>query len=143
MTRFLLSLDQAVDTIFAAVREGKRGDTYIPRVPSSRVVDIADVLIGDRPIKKVVTGIRPGEKLHEILVSEEERYRTITRGDYYVIGSILPEIAEGEMITNPVLNDEYSSAHNVMNREQTQVLLKKFNLMLEDQVPNNEEELLR
>ena len=143
MTRFLLSLDQAVDTIFAAVREGKRGDTYIPRVPSSRVTDIADVLIGDRPIKKIVTGIRPGEKLHEILVSEEERYRTIARGDYYVIGSILPEISDGEAITRPVLNDEYSLAHNVMTIEQTKALLKKFNLMLEDQVPNNEEELLR
>ena len=143
MTRFLLSLDQAVDTIFAAVREGERGDTYIPRVPSSAVVDIAAALIGDRPIKTVVTGIRPGEKLHEILVSEEERFRTIARGDYYVITSILPEIRPAGQKLELVLNDEYSSAHDVMSPQQTEALLRKFKLMLEDQNPASDEELLR
>lgn len=143
MTRFLLSLDQAVDTIFAAVKEGKRGDTYIPRVPSAKVVDIAAVLIGDRPIKTTITGIRPGEKLHEILVSEEERYRTIERGNYYVIESILPEIRDQKKLTKLVLEDEYSSAHDVMTFEETGKLLKKFNLMLENQIANNDEELLR
>ena len=62
MTRFLLSLDQAVDTVFAALSEARRGETYIPRVPSARVVDIARSLIGDRPIELVVTGIRPGRE---------------------------------------------------------------------------------
>src|SRR5918998_3565364 len=75
MTRFLLSLEQAVDTIFAAVQYAQRGETYIPRVPSARVVDVAEVLIDDRPIKTLISGIRPGEKVHEILVSEEEAYR--------------------------------------------------------------------
>src|SRR5665647_3038024 len=60
MTRFLLSLDQAVDTIFTAVREARRGETYIPRVPSAKVTDISAILIGDRPVQIVVTGIRPG-----------------------------------------------------------------------------------
>ena len=73
MTRFLLSLEQAVDTIFAALRGAKRGETYIPRVPSARMIDLARALIGDRPIKIEVTGIRPGEKIDEILISEEER----------------------------------------------------------------------
>src|SRR5580704_18334454 len=72
MTRFLLSLDEAVDLIFAAVRKAKRGETFIPRVPSARMVDVAAALIGNRKIKLEVTGIRPGEKLHEILISEEE-----------------------------------------------------------------------
>ena len=72
MTRFLLSLDEAVDTIFAAFRRAGRGETYIPRVPSAKVTDIAAALIGDRPIQTIITGIRPGEKIHEILVSEEE-----------------------------------------------------------------------
>ncbi|MCE1252584.1 MAG: polysaccharide biosynthesis protein [Anaerolineae bacterium] len=143
MTRFLLSLDQAVDTIFAAVRDGQRGDTYIPRVPSAAVVDIASALIGNRPIETLVTGIRPGEKLHEILVSEEERYRTIARGDYYVITSILPEIRPQDQKLELVLNDEYSSAHDVMNPQQTAALLRKFKLMLEDQDPTSDEELLR
>jgi UDP-glucose 4-epimerase len=67
MTRFLLSLDQAVDTIFEAVRLGQPGETYIPRVPSAKVIDIAEALIGERKIGTEITGIRPGEKIHEIL----------------------------------------------------------------------------
>jgi FlaA1/EpsC-like NDP-sugar epimerase len=138
MTRFLLSLDQAVDTIFAAVRGGLRGEMYIPRVPSARVMDIASVLIEDRPIKTVVTGIRPGEKLHEILVSEEERYRTHERGNFYVIAPILPELRP--VSDQPlVLEDEYSSAHNVMDREGVEKLLRKFKLMVGDVVLSNGE----
>src|SRR5688572_18427509 len=96
MTRFLLSLEQAVDTVFAALREGSPGDTYIPRVPSAKVTDVANGLIGDRKIETKVTGIRPGEKVHEILVSEEEANRTIERGDYYAIQPMLPELREAD-----------------------------------------------
>src|SRR5437762_5385073 len=85
MTRFLLSLEEAVDTIFAALRDAQRGETYIPRVPSAKVTDIAEALIGDQKIGIEVIGIRPGEKVHEILVSEEEAHRTVERGDYYCI----------------------------------------------------------
>jgi UDP-glucose 4-epimerase len=141
MTRFLLSLDQAVDTIFACVREGRRGETYIPRVPSAKVVDIAEVLIDGRPVKTVVTGIRPGEKVHEILVSEEERYRTLSRGNYYAIQSVLPEIRGNEPI-RAVLSGEYSSADNVLPRAELLALLGKHRLMLED-VAAEEGEVLR
>ena len=143
MTRFLISLDQAVDTVFAALTSGERGDTYIPRIPSALVVDIAAALIGDRPIKTVITGIRPGEKLHEILVSEEERFRTVERGHYYVITSILPEIRKQQMAAQPLLQDEYSSKSNLMTRKETEELLRKFKLLLEDQNPTSDEELLR
>jgi UDP-glucose 4-epimerase len=64
MTRFLLSLDDAVSTILAALRTGQRGELYIPRVPSARVVDIAAVLIGNQKIETKVVGIRPREKIH-------------------------------------------------------------------------------
>jgi FlaA1/EpsC-like NDP-sugar epimerase len=141
MTRFLLSLDQAVDTIFAAVREGKRGETYIPRIPSARVIDIATALIGKLPIKTVITGIRPGEKLHEVLVSEEERFRTFARGNYYVIGPILPELRPQEKLDH-VLQDEYSSAQDLMDLKQVEEMLGKYNLMVENNL-DNEQELLR
>lgn len=143
MTRFLLSLDQAVDTVFAAVKTGERGDTFIPRVPSALVVDIAAALIGDRKIETVVTGIRPGEKVHEILVSEEECARTVERGSYYVITSILPEIRSKNTQGHAALQGEYSSGNDVMSREETAALLKKYRLMLEDQDMNSDEELLR
>ena len=91
MTRFLLSLDQAVDTIFRALAQGNPGETFVPKVPSARIVDIAKALIGANNIDTVVTGLRPGEKIHEILVSEEEAHRTLDLEDYYVILPILPE----------------------------------------------------
>lgn len=128
MTRFLLSLDDAVNTVFAAYREGQRGEIYIPRVPSAKVVDIADVLIEGRPVKTKVIGIRPGEKIHEILVSEEESYRTFARGSYYVIQSILPEIAStGELGAR--LPGEYSSMTETLSRQDLRVLLERNNLL--------------
>ena len=132
MTRFLLSLEQAVDTIFAAVQYAQPGETYIPRVPSARVVDVAEVLIDDRPIKTLISGIRPGEKVHEILVSEEEAYRTIERGNYYAILPMLPELRGGTNVETPLVK-EYSSADNVMSKPELSELLGKHKLLVKDQ----------
>lgn len=123
MTRFLLSLNQAVDTVFDAMQYGEHGDTWIPRIPSALVKDVADVLIDGRNIPIQTTGIRPGEKIHEILVSEEELPRTlsfITPNDtlYYVVKSVLQK--------RPLFQDvqsEYSSSTNVMNQSQVRTLL--------------------
>lgn len=133
MTRFLLSLDDAVDTIFAAVSTGHPGDTYVPRAPSARVVDIATALIGDLPIPVKVTGIRPGEKIHEIMVSEEEAYRTVERGRWYAIRPMLPEVLAGDDAPQG-LHEEYSSARDVMTLEQTRELLVSRYLMLRDTI---------
>ena len=141
MTRFLLSLDQAVDTIFNALHNANRGETFIPRVPSSRVVDIAAALIGERPIEMVVTGIRPGEKVHEILVSEEEGHRTVERGDYYAILPMLPELRKSELEGRP-LGHEFSSSDNLMSPEEVAALLKRHDLMLPMR-PSFQPELLR
>ena len=139
MTRFLLSLEQAVDTIFAALKEAEPGETYIPRVPSSLVTHIAEALIGEEKIEIVVTGIRPGEKVHEILVSEEEAYRTIERGDYYVIKPMLPELRRTEDI-QPI-GHEYSSADNVMSRGEVSELLKRHKLLISDRFVYEEDML--
>lgn len=130
MTRFLLSLDQAVDAVFAAVCEAQRGETYIPRVPSAKTVDVAAVLIGNRPVQMEVTGIRPGEKVHEILVSEEECHRTVERGNYYAILPILPELRTSEVVSP--LKEEYSSAYNVMDLPALEALLRQHRLMVDD-----------
>jgi UDP-glucose 4-epimerase len=115
MTRFLLTLDDAVDTIFAAVRSAAPGETYIPRVPSARIVDIASALVGDKGIETVVTGIRPGEKIHEILVSDEESYRTVHGAEgFYALRPMLPEVS-GDSAFSPVLTGEFSSADNLMD----------------------------
>ena len=110
MTRFFLSLDSAVDTIFAAARSALPGEIYIPKVPSARITDLARVLIGNRDIPVEYTGIRPGEKLHEIMVSEEECSRTLERDGYYVISPMLPEL-QAAKIDKPALKTEYSSSN--------------------------------
>lgn len=143
MTRFLLSLEEAVDVILYAVRYGHKGETFIPRIPSALVTDIAAILIGDRPLKTVVTGIRPGEKLHEAMITEEESVRTVQRGQYYVIAPILPEIQVAEVMKGPFLGTEYTSANDVMTREEVAVLLEKSHLLVEGQEGQPREELLR
>lgn len=140
MTRFLLSLEQAVDTVFAALAEALPGETYIPRVPSAKVTDIAKELIGEREIQTLVTGIRPGEKVHEILVSEEEAYRTVERGNYYVIQPMLPELLSGTKEGEP-LGHEYSSADSVMSRADVAELLQRHNLMVGDRFVYEEDML--
>lgn len=140
MTRFLLSLDDAVDTIFAAVREGHRGDTYIPKAPAARMTDLAKVLIGDRPIKTVITGIRPGEKVHEILISEEEAQRVDERGRFYAIRSLLPEV-RAEQAGGTALPREYSSSDHVVAEAELRTLLSSHRLMIGD--TDGEAELLR
>jgi len=73
----------------------------------SGMADVASVMIGDQPIETVVTGIRPGEKIHEILISEEESFRTSERDGYYVLAPQLPELADGDIVR--ALASEYSS----------------------------------
>ena len=108
MTRFLLSLDQAVDTVLAAIEGANAGETYIPRVPAARITDLAEVLIDGQDIPIQVTGIRPGEKIHEIMVSEEECFRTVERHGYYVIRPVFPELPSSR-VDQPALTGEYSS----------------------------------
>jgi len=145
MTRFLLTLDDAVDLIFAAIAEGRYGETLVPRAPSARIIDVAAALIGDRPVRQVVTGIRPGEKIHEIMVSEEEGYRTVRRGRWYVIRPMLPEVANGGDGADDdagFLQCAYCSKDNVMSMEETARMLRARRLMLED-IAESRAELLR
>ena len=123
MTRFLLSLDQAVDPVFAALQTGRMGETFVPKVEAARMVDLAETLIAGRDVPIIYTGIRPGEKLHEIMVSEEERWRTVERGDYYVIQPMLEELYP-VMPDTPVLPGEYSSEYVTLDHDGIRNLLQ-------------------
>lgn len=142
MTRFLLTIDQAVDTVFQALREAHRGETYVPRAPSATVENIAKALIGTRNIATKVTGIRPGEKMHEIMVSEEEAHHCVRRGDYFAILPMLPELQSGKPGDSAELEKEFSSGDDVLSLEGTIALLAKHRLMPED-VMGKSAELLR
>lgn len=128
MTRFLMSLDDAVDCVFQTLLEARPGETFVPVTPASTILDLAKALIGTRKVKIEVTGIRPGEKLHEIMISQEECYQTVRRGDYYAIRSMLPELATGEDEATVGLTKEFSSADTVLSLEETSRLLERHRL---------------
>ena len=132
MTRFLLSLDRAVDIVFAAIADGRSGETWIPHVPSAKMLDVAAALIGDREIEIEYTGIRPGEKIHEVLVSEEESPRTVVRGDYLAIQPILPELRDETDQADPFEGREYSSADDVIDLAAVREMMREYHLMPED-----------
>jgi UDP-glucose 4-epimerase len=121
MTRFLMTLDQAADTVFAAVRDAAPGEIFVPRVASARIADVASVMIGNQDIETVITGIRPGEKIHEILVSEEESFRTSERNGYYVLQPQLPELAEGDIVR--ALHSQYSSQDSLVTGADLELLV--------------------
>ncbi len=144
MTRFLLSLDQAVDLIFAALADARPGETYIPICPSARVLDLANALAQSVGAEVVITGVRPGEKLHEVLISEEEIRHVMRRGIYYVIRSVLPELSfmqEGSEMAG--LEREYTSAEGVFDFEQTLSLLQSHGLLYDPNTAPRDSELLR
>jgi len=141
MTRFLLPLESAVNTIFAVLQGAKAGEIFIPKIPAARIEDIAKVLMEDRNIPITYTGIRPGEKIHEILISEEEAWRAYERGDYYAIKPMLPELFEAES-GRQALSKEYSSGDFLMTFAETEALLRKHHLMVNKDY-KNEGELLR
>lgn len=128
MTRFWLTLRQASDVVFDAIRDGHGGDTFIPDLDAFNIVDLANVMIGDRNIPLKVVGIRPGEKIHEILISEEEISRTIKRGQYYIIHPILPELRKCDKY-EPVLTKEFTSANKVVGKNKLVELLRKEKLL--------------
>jgi UDP-glucose 4-epimerase len=133
MTRFLLTLEQAVDVVFEAFRAARPGETLVPHSPAARVIDIARALVGSRPVEIRVQGIRPGEKMHEVLVSEEECHHARRRGGYYAIAPMLPELAcppEGEPVER-----EVTSADTVVGADEVAALLEQHELLVDQAAP--------
>lgn len=131
MTRFLFPLKDAVDLIFYAISEGKGGEIFVKKMPAANIVDIArsigEAITGniDYPIE--IIGIRPGEKIHELLVSEDEMRRAVELEDNYVIYEY-GKIKESKLINKNIL--EYGSHNtNQLNRKQIMELLKSTGLI--------------
>lgn len=125
MTRFLLELDKAVDTVFAALQGAKPGEFYIPQIPAHTIVDLAEALIDGRDIDIEIIGIRPGEKIHEIMVSDVESFRTTERDGYYVIRPLLPELLE-DTLDKPAIEGEYSSSAITLGVEELKQILVPY-----------------
>ena len=86
MTRFWITLPQAVDLVEYAMTHSVGGEIFIPKIPSMTVVDLAKAMAPDLPVE--IIGIRPGEKLHEVLITDDESRHTIDAGEVFVV---LPE----------------------------------------------------
>jgi UDP-N-acetylglucosamine 4,6-dehydratase/5-epimerase len=83
MTRFWITLDQGVDLVFKAIKEAKGGEIYVSKISSYKITDLAKAMLPDVSLKEI--GIREGEKLHEVMITEEDSRFTYDYGDYYII----------------------------------------------------------
>ena len=83
MTRFWITLPQAVDFVIGSFDDMSGGELYVPRIPSMRVIDLAEAIAPGAPLEDI--GIRAGEKLHEEMISAEDARRTVRRADRYVV----------------------------------------------------------
>ena len=83
MTRFWITLQQGVDFVLSCMERMQGGEIFIPKIPSMRLVDLATAMAPALPHR--IVGIRPGEKLHEVMVTEDDARNTFDLGDCYVI----------------------------------------------------------
>lgn len=88
MTRFWITLDQAVRFVVDSFTLMHGGELYVPRIPSMRIVDLAQAVAPESPVHEI--GIRPGEKLHEEMIAPDDSHRTVRLADRYVV---MPTIA--------------------------------------------------
>jgi UDP-N-acetylglucosamine 4,6-dehydratase len=118
MTRFWITLNQGVDFVMKAFEMMQGGEIFVPKIPSTKVTDLAEALCPGLPIK--VIGIRPGEKLHEIMCPKDDSHLTLEFKKHFVIMPTINLIdkvdykkssLDGDGI--PVADDfEYSSIAN-------------------------------
>jgi UDP-N-acetylglucosamine 4,6-dehydratase len=83
MTRFWITLDQGVAFVIRCIEQMHGGEVFVPKIPSTTIVDLAKAIAPNAEIEFI--GIRPGEKLHEVLISEDEARSTVELEDMYVV----------------------------------------------------------
>jgi UDP-N-acetylglucosamine 4,6-dehydratase/5-epimerase len=129
MTRFWITLPQAVDFVISCLADMEGGELYVPRIPSTRVTDLAEAIAPGSALVEI--GIRPGEKLHEEMISTEDSRKTVRRSDRYVILPTLAEWGFSNTAGDPVPEGfSYNSENNDqwLNVEQIRDLLNELSL---------------
>ena len=89
MTRFWISIDQAVQFVMNSLEIMHGGELYVPRIPSMRIIDLATAVAPEAKVEEI--GMRPGEKLHEEMISADDSRRTILTKDRYVVTPVVAE----------------------------------------------------
>ena len=102
MTRFNISLDGGVDMVFHALGSAWGGEVFIPKIPSYRITEVAWAIAPN--IEQRIIGIRPGEKIHEEMITSSDSFNTYDLGKYY---TILPTVTNWDL-------DEYKKEHNAI-----------------------------
>lgn len=131
MTRFFLTLRDAIKLLFKAVEESYGGEIFVMTMPACRIVDLAEVLIeasGKDNVSIVESGIRPGEKIHEILMSDYESMTTVVYDEEYLVilpTLHMPELKEHYSRYEPVSFSSFSSNHHLMNKEEIKKILQR------------------
>lgn len=115
MTRFWITLSQAIDLVLIGLRDMRGGETFVPKIPSMKIVDLAEAIAPHAELEEV--GIRPGEKLHEVMIPKNVSRNCLDCGNYYVLQPIFQwwDSEEFKESTNasPVPEDfEYASNKN-------------------------------
>lgn len=133
MTRFFLTLEEAIGLLFKAADASLGGETFVMNMPAARIIDIAEVLMSYYgQVNIVEIGKKPGEKLDEVLISSHESSQSVYFDDTYYI--ILPENLDIET-KNYYQNhkrldfDEFSSKTKLLNKEEISTMLKKGNFI--------------
>ena len=88
MTRFWLTLEHGVQFVIHCIEQMQGGEVFVPKIPSTRIVDLARAIAPDAEME--VIGIRPGEKLHEVLINDDEARSTLERPEMYVVTPTVP-----------------------------------------------------
>ncbi len=131
MTRFFLTIEEAIKLVFKATFESLGGEIFVMKMPACKIIDLAQVLIeasNRKNIEVEILGIRPGEKIHELLLSEYESLTTITYDDEYFV--ILPQIYIEGLKNHyskfkPANLTNYNSSKDLMSKEEIKEVLKK------------------
>ncbi|MBW5447393.1 SDR family NAD(P)-dependent oxidoreductase [Cohnella sp. CFH 77786] len=130
MTRFFMTQQDAVRLLFQATAQSVGGEIFVMTMPTCRIVDLAEVLMESmgRRVEIVETGVRPGEKIHEILLTEYEASNTVLYGDEYLV--ILPSLdipgLRRQYDSYPPVNfDSFSSSQSLMDKEQIREMLDR------------------
>ena len=92
MTRFWITIEDGVDFVLKSIESMQGGEIFVPKIPSFKVSDVAKVVAPDA--KTEIIGIRPGEKLHEVMITEDDSFYTLEFDDYYAILS--PELMKSD-----------------------------------------------
>ncbi|MFZ4531516.1 MAG: polysaccharide biosynthesis protein, partial [Alsobacter sp.] len=131
MTRFWITLPQGVDFVLQAFRRMHGGEIFVPKIPSSRITDLAEAIAPGLPHE--IVGIRPGEKLHEIMCPLDDSHLTLAFDDHFVIRPTISFVSNPDYAANalgesgvPVHQDfEYNSGTNpeVLSVEEIRTLL--------------------